>query len=150
MAAGRTRRETSAGGVVVRCAADGPRVLLIHDGHRNWGFPKGPLDAGETPEAAALREISEETGLTDLALGGPLGRIDWWFRWEGRTVHKFCHFFLVHAPTGVAEPQADEGIRACRWCTLAEAHALLTHDNARTILAAAAPLAAALCAAGEA
>jgi 8-oxo-dGTP pyrophosphatase MutT (NUDIX family) len=72
----KTRRETSAGGVVVRCGTDGPRVLLIHDRHGNWGFPKGHVESGEDPADAARREIAEEAGLTGLVLHAPLGTID--------------------------------------------------------------------------
>lgn len=150
MARDGTRRETSAGGVIVRCSPEGPRVLLILDGHRNWGFPKGHIDPGEDAPAAALREITEETGLRDLLLGPSLGVIDWWFRWRGRTVHKFCHFYLVESPSGVATPQGAEGIRETRWCSFPDASDLLTHDNARTILDAAVPLAHQRCDGGGA
>jgi 8-oxo-dGTP pyrophosphatase MutT (NUDIX family) len=59
----RARLETSAGGVVVRmgAAADGaarPLFLIIRDSYDNWGFPKGHVEQGEKPEAAALREVS--------------------------------------------------------------------------------------------
>src|SRR5580700_5389769 len=57
--------EISSGGVVVRRSPDGYEVCLVNDG-RYWGFPKGHIEAGETPEVAAMREISEETG---IALG---------------------------------------------------------------------------------
>ena len=62
------REEVSAGGIVFRWvpAADGgarPVYLLIRDSYRNWGFPKGHLEAGEVPEGAAVREVGEETGL---------------------------------------------------------------------------------------
>lgn len=133
----RARRETSAGGVVVRRRDGEVRYLLIHDGHRNWGFPKGHLDEGESPEAAARREVAEETGLTDLALHEPLGCIDWYFRHRGRLIHKFCHFFLFTSVTGDPTPQADEGIAACTWLAYEAALDKLTHANARGVLAAA-------------
>ena len=60
------RDETSAGGVVFRVEEGRPLYLLIRDSYQNWGFPKGHLEAGERPEDAALREVSEETGLGDL------------------------------------------------------------------------------------
>ena len=63
----RAARETSAGGVVFRVPpGEEPLFLLIRDSYRNWGFPKGHLEKEERPEAAALREVREETGLDEL------------------------------------------------------------------------------------
>lgn len=129
-----TRRETSAGGVVLRRNGDGLRVLLIHDGHGNWGFPKGHIERGEDPGEAARREIAEEVGLTDLVLHAPLGTIDWVFRFRGRLIHKYCHFFLFESHEGTPVPQADEGIRCCDWLAPPVALERLTHDNARRVL----------------
>ena len=138
-AAGGARLETSAGGVVYRVVPgpDGaarPLFLLIRDSYRNWGFPKGHLEDGETPAEAALRETREETGLEQLHVQGPIRIIDWHFRFRGRHIHKYCHFFLLESPDGDAAPQADEGITACRWCTLDEALETLSYDNARGVL----------------
>ena len=68
----RARVETSAGGVFYRWLDDTPYILLIRDSYQHWGFPKGHLEAGETPDAAALREVAEETGLGHLVLGPEL------------------------------------------------------------------------------
>src|SRR6185312_5043727 len=62
------RNETSAGGVVFRTEGTERLYLLIRDSYQNWGFPKGHLEHGEQPEAAALREVREETGLSALEL----------------------------------------------------------------------------------
>src|SRR3990170_3360100 len=130
----RTRRETSAGGVVFRCAGGGMHVLLIHDGHGNWGFPKGHIERGEAPEAAARREVGEEAGLRGLELHASLQTIDWFFRFRWRLVHKHCHFFLFESREGHAVPQQDEGIRCCDWLKPGDALERLTHDNARQVL----------------
>jgi len=127
--------EVSAGGIVFRRIPEGPpRFLLIRDSYDNWGFPKGHLEDGETPAEAALRETREETGLEQLQVQGPIRIIDWHFRFRGRHIHKYCHFFLLESPDGDAAPQADEGITACRWCTLDEALETLSYDNARGVL----------------
>jgi len=134
------KQEVSAGGVVVRPGVAGVRVLLIRDGHRNWGFPKGHLDADESPEDAARREVGEETGLHELRLHDALGEIDWTFRHRGRLIHKRCHFFLFSSADGDPVPQATEGISECAWVSLAEAGDRLTHDNSRRVLQAAVAL----------
>ena len=126
--------ETSAGGVVFRRAALGPQVLLIRDSYRNWGFPKGHVEAGEDAAAAAEREIGEETALTCLVPHGPIHEIDWFFRFRGRLIHKTCSFFLFESQSGEAAPQADEGITACRWLGLEEAIRTISYANAREVL----------------
>ena len=58
-------RRLSAGVVVVRDTEDGPRYLLLR-AYRHWDFPKGMVEAGEEPLAAARREVAEETGIDSL------------------------------------------------------------------------------------
>ncbi len=131
----RAKRETSAGGVVFRRGPAGDvRYLLIRDSYDNWGFPKGHVEAGEPALDAARREVGEETGLSDLLPRGALNVIDWYFRFRGRTIHKFCHFFLLESRSGEAEPQTDEGITACVWLPLEEAVATISYANAREVL----------------
>jgi 8-oxo-dGTP pyrophosphatase MutT (NUDIX family) len=131
--------ELSAGGVIFRRPAyEALEVLLIKDAYGNWGWPKGHVEAGESLEAAALRECSEETGLTRLQLRDWVGATDWYFRAGGTLIHKFCDYFLVEAdPAEVTLPQQAEGIQACRWLRSEDAATLLTYTNARHVLAAA-------------
>jgi 8-oxo-dGTP pyrophosphatase MutT (NUDIX family) len=131
----RAELEVSAGGIVFRRHPEaGPRFLLIRDSYDNWGFPKGHLEDGESPADAARRETAEETGLDQLVLQGPIRVIDWHFRFRGRHIHKYCHFFLFESPSGEACPQVDEGITDCQWRPLEEALELLSYDNARGVL----------------
>ena len=55
----------SCGAVVVRQTEDGWLVLMLR-AYRNWDFPKGMLESGETSLQAAIREIGEETGIDEL------------------------------------------------------------------------------------
>ena len=130
--------ETSAGGVIYRWQAGSPHVLLIRDRYRHWGFPKGHLEGAETAADAALREVEEETGLAQLRLGPRLQTIDWFFRFRGRLIHKFCHFYLIESASAETVPQLDEGITECVWLPLHEAIATISYDNAREVLRAAA------------
>lgn len=129
------REEVSAGGIVFRRSAGGVRFLLIRDSYRNWGFPKGHLEATESPDEAATREVREETGLSRLTLVAPVDVIDWHFRFRGRVVHKVCHFYLIEAVGGHPRPLRKEGITACRWFDFEKATSLVSYDNARTVLA---------------
>lgn len=119
---------------MLRCTRAGPRVLVILDSYRNWGFPKGHVREGESASQAARREILEETALSDLTLHAPLGSIDWFFRLQGQVVHKYCHFYLFESRSGEAVPQETEGITACAWHPIEEALDTVTYDNARGLL----------------
>jgi 8-oxo-dGTP pyrophosphatase MutT (NUDIX family) len=84
----------SAGGVVL-----GPQeVLLIRvsdiKGRPIWSFPKGRLDAGETPAEAALREVLEETGWR-CRIEAALSTTEYWFQREGRRFRKTVVWFKM-------------------------------------------------------
>ena len=131
----RAELEVSAGGIVFRRDDDGQaRFLLIRDSYGNWGFPKGHLEENESPADAAVRETAEETGLSHLILQGPIRVIDWHFRFRGRAIHKYCHFFLLESPAGDPVPQVEEGITDYRWLPLPGALDKLSYDNARGVL----------------
>jgi 8-oxo-dGTP pyrophosphatase MutT (NUDIX family) len=130
----RATNEISAGGVVFRRADAGLTFLLIRDSYGHWGFPKGHLEPSESPSAAAARETTEETGLDQLHLLGPIDTIDWYFRLRGKLIHKFCHFFLFESRGGEATPQVDEGITECQWFAFDDAVGKLGYENAREVL----------------
>ncbi|HLG03659.1 MAG TPA: NUDIX domain-containing protein, partial [Bacteroidia bacterium] len=58
----------AAGGVVLN---DNHELLLIFRKGK-WDLPKGKMDAGETPQQAAMREVSEECGIGKLKIVRPL------------------------------------------------------------------------------
>jgi len=135
----RVRQERSAGGVVVRRDADShaPLYLLIRDSYENWGFPKGHIEPGERPAAAARREVEEETGLRGVEVRAPIDTIDWYFRFRGRLIHKVCDFYLMELEPGASadtSPQQSEGITACVWAFYDEAARRVSYDNARRLL----------------
>lgn len=114
------RTAYSAGGIVYRPAASGYEVAMIatHNGKR-WGLPKGHIRRGETSEAAALREIAEETGLHG-DIRTHLTTIEYWFRFGSLRIHKYVDIFLVQYTLGVIQPQPSE-VDAAEWVCLDEA-----------------------------
>ena len=130
----RSRREQSAGGIVMRHAPGGPLFLLIRDPYHNWGLPRGHVEDGESPASAARREVAEETGLVGLELIAEVATIDWHFQDRGARVHKFCTFFLFASAAGDPKPELGEGISECVWLPYAEAVERITYDNAREVL----------------
>jgi 8-oxo-dGTP pyrophosphatase MutT (NUDIX family) len=86
-------------------------------------LPKGNLDAGETPEQAALREISEEVGLPveRLVVRGELPPSEYMYRRDGRLVSKIVHHFLVEAPADAPLRPDEREVDAAEWVPLREA-----------------------------
>ena len=113
---GRARRAFSAGGVVYRQTAHGPEVALIK-AHGRWSLPKGGIEKGEKPEAAALREIAEETGLpiNQLRLIRRLPDVSYAFGWHVTVAFKTVSNYLVELRGDAAlAPQLSE-VEDVRW-----------------------------------
>ncbi len=112
-----TRHEVSAGGVVYRAGDDGTEICLAarrtRRGELAWGLPKGNVEPEETPEAAAVREVLEETGL-EAEIEHDLGTIRYFYAWEGVRVRKQVRFFLMRG-TGGDVANHDEEMEDVRW-----------------------------------
>jgi 8-oxo-dGTP pyrophosphatase MutT (NUDIX family) len=128
--------ETSAGGIVLDRRGDDASVALIgridRRGRLLWSLPKGHLEEGESPEAAAVREVAEETGITGEVVA-PLGSIDFWFVADGHRVHKTVHHYLL---VRVAGELSDEDIEVAEvaWVPLAEATERLAYADERALV----------------
>ncbi len=126
-------KEVSAGGVVT-----GPLGLLLIkvenlQGSVLWTFPKGHLEAGETPEQAALREVVEETGWRCKTVA-PFFDVHYSFRHNGKRVDKTVHWFRMEPVEKTGESDPDE-IIDCRWFPAAEAKDLLVYKSDLEIMA---------------
>ena len=140
MARLRTATATSAGGIVVRYEGTVPYLVVgmrrrDRDGV-TWTLPKGTPHAGETREATAVREVTEETGL-DVRIDEPLASIDYTFVQHGTRIHKSVHYFLME-PVGGDLSQHDHEFEDVRWIRFDEAPSLLTFDTERALVARAA------------
>jgi 8-oxo-dGTP pyrophosphatase MutT (NUDIX family) len=97
-----------------------------------WSLPKGHIEAGETPEAAAIREIREETGISG-SIVAPLGVIDFWFMAENRRVHKTVHHFLLQAVGGELSSD-DAEVDSVEWVPLADMSTRLAYADERRLM----------------
>jgi predicted NUDIX family NTP pyrophosphohydrolase len=123
--------KTSAGCLVRQDFPDGPRYLLVHpSGAYNrkapWSIPKGELEEGEPPEACALRETLEETGVA-CRIARPLGEIA--YRKSRKKVVAFLAEPLV-ALTAVVLAPASWEVDRVELLTLDDARARIHPDQA--------------------
>ncbi len=121
-------RAVSAGGVVYRRLDEGVEVVLCGRTEEGiWGLPKGTPNPGESLEEAALREVSEETGLA-VAIQRKIGTIEYWFARQGVRYHKFVHHYLMTATGGSVE-EHDWEYDTVDWFPVEEACKTLSYRN---------------------
>ncbi|MDI3527124.1 MAG: hypothetical protein PWR03_1307 [Tenuifilum sp.] len=105
-------RIDAAGGVVTN-----PRneVLLIKRFGR-WDLPKGKVEPNEAIETAAVREVVEETGISNLTIEKPLTVTHHTYMLNGELVIKSTHWFAMRSNWDNAlTPQTEEGIEQVKW-----------------------------------
>ncbi|MEK7109490.1 MAG: NUDIX domain-containing protein [Patescibacteria group bacterium] len=130
----------SAGGIVVN---PGGKLLIVQQHNNSWSFPKGGVNEGEGEYDAALREIREETGLTELELVGSLGSYERYSigqdgigetkEWGSRRRTFFLFTTAEELPGAFNDPDGE--ITAVQFVTLDEALTLLTHPKDKEFLA---------------
>ena len=122
----------AAGGVVTRRRDDGNvEVLVVHrPRYDDWSLPKGKLEANESFEDAAAREVAEETGVR-VQLGTELPAQRYVDR-KGRD--KEVRYWMM-TPIGSAPWFANDEVDEVRWVQAGEAATLLTYDADRGLVA---------------
>jgi 8-oxo-dGTP pyrophosphatase MutT (NUDIX family) len=107
---------TAAGGVVFNQAG---KVLLIHR-RGSWDLPKGKMDDGETPAETAVREVQEETGLSQITLGPHL--LDTWHTYaqNEKRILKTTYWYKMQTTDDQLVPQTEEDIEQAIWADLDE------------------------------
>ncbi len=129
----KTRDEHSSGGAVISARDGLLHVALIATRNKTrWGLPKGAVNDGETSEAAALREVKEETGI-DAKIVKPLDTIEYYFRAGDTLIHKRVDFYLMDYVAGELEPQLSE-VDDVEWVELSSAIQRASFDSERKLL----------------
>jgi 8-oxo-dGTP pyrophosphatase MutT (NUDIX family) len=100
------------GGLVYNKAGD---VLFIFRNGK-WDLPKGGIEKGEEIEDTAIREVEEETGVTNLKITHKLQKTYHVFKRGGKYKLKVTHWYEMRTDfTGTPKPQANEGIEKVAW-----------------------------------
>ncbi len=123
--------EKSCGAIIYRKFHGNTELLLIKNqngGH--WSFPKGHVEAGETEEETAVREIKEETGI-DVILDTSFRRVITYL--PKKEVTKDVVYFLAKATSYDYVPQEEE-IAKIKWVEINHAATMLSYDNDRQLV----------------
>lgn len=126
-------KAVSCGGVVIFRG----KVLLLYKNFLNryegWVLPKGTVEAGETYQETALREVKEETGV-NARIHEYVGKSEYSFNIPGDVVEKEVHWFLMSSDSYYSKPQKEEYFFHSGYYKYIEAYHLLKFPNERMIL----------------
>jgi 8-oxo-dGTP diphosphatase len=120
----------AAGGLVTRPAAAGVEVLVVHrPRYDDWSLPKGKVEAGESDEDAARREVEEETGYR-CTLGAELTTVRYLDR-KGRDKQvRFWRMTVSNEVAWAPNEEVDERL----WIPASEVATLLSYQADRELV----------------
>jgi len=124
------KKTYSGGGVVMNSKG---QILVVNQNANSWSLPKGHIDKAEDARAAAVREIKEESGVTDLEFIQELGSYQ---RYkiglngddEDKTELKTIQMFLYKTEQRDLKPE-DKHHPEARWVNVEDVERLLTHPK---------------------
>ena len=102
-----------------------------------WALPKGNIGRGEKPDATALREVAEETGVEGKLLE-KLGDVRYVYTWAGERVFKVVSFYLLRysrGRLGDLPPETAHEVDEVRWLPLEEGPKLLAYKGEQEMAA---------------
>lgn len=129
------KEETSAGGVVYYKNSNEHKIVLILSAHNKWALPKGHKNENENEKDTALREVTEETGLSNLKVLDYLCESQVKIKQPKTiTVLKTIKFYLIESVNDkIIVPKIDE-LKDVQWFSPSEAYKKTDYDNVRKAL----------------
>lgn len=125
--------ERSAGAVLFSETDSGKIFLLLNYPSGHWDFVKGNIEKGETLQQTVIREIREETGITDVEFIDEFeGKIEYNYQRYGDLIHKEVVFFL--AKTKTVDVKISHEHLGFLWLGFDDALKKLTYKNAKNIM----------------
>ena len=119
-------KEKSCGCIVI----DNGKVLLIQHLKGHWDMPKGHMEAGETEQETALREVKEETGVDVEIISDKKSTLE--YTVENGNLKEVIYF--IAKKIGGEEKAQETEVSAIRWLAFDEAVEMLTYDNSKELL----------------
>jgi len=126
-------REKSCGAVIFIGKDEGTKYLLLNYAAGHWDFVKGNVEPNENERQTVVRELQEETSITDAQfLDGFREAIAYFYRRQGLTIHKEVVFFLMESYTDKVQLSFEHVGYA--WLDYQHAVEKLTFKNSRDVL----------------
>ena len=125
----------AAGGAIK--SPEGDLLMIYRYGH--WDLPKGKIEAGESKEEGAIREVMEECGVDEPAIIGVLPTTYHYYELKGEPILKRSFWFAMELDKNTPlKPQLEEDISQVIWCDAAKVEELKDHSygNIRLVLEA--------------
>ncbi len=127
----------SSGGVIQN--HQGEVLILRRRSEGTWVLPKGRVEPGEDLRQTALREVEEETGLSEIKIIREIGLVRYVFFWKPDNVNykKTVHYFLMKVITDkIPEMKLEPDFAEHAWTSVDDATKTLTFENDRRIVRA--------------
>ena len=125
--------ERSAGAILYQETISGKLYLLLNYPSGHWDFVKGNIEEGEMLKQTVVREIKEETGISDVNfVDGFEEKIEYYYQRDGELVHKEVIFFL--AKTNTNHVKLSHEHLNFTWLKFNDALQKLTYKTAQNLL----------------